>query len=90
MSFTFRNGRGVEERISLGGRLNRPVPLSNEAELLKHEVNMLNTSHSAVHSVVLLQRDAYNATGVDVLGTTFEYNEIWSFELAQGRYFTRI
>ena len=69
--------------------LNRPVPLSHEADVLKRRSQY--AEHIAFGSSLggaTVKRDANNATGVDVLGTTFEYNKIWSFELAQGRYFT--
>ncbi len=29
-------------------------------------------------------------SGIDVLGTTFEYAQIWDFELTEGRYFTEL
>ena len=35
-----------------------------------------------------MTRASNSATGAEVLGTTYDYNKIWTFELAQGRYFT--
>ena len=69
--------------------LNRPVPLNSEVELLRRRSQY--AEHIAFGSSLggaTVKRDGFSASGVDVLGTTFEYNQIWNFELAQGRYFT--
>jgi putative ABC transport system permease protein len=69
--------------------LNRPVPLNSEVELLRRRSQY--AEHIAFGSSLggaTVKRDGFSASGVDVLGTTFEYNKIWNFELAQGRYFT--
>ncbi len=69
--------------------LNRPVPLNSEVELLRRRSQY--AEHIAFGSSLggaTVKRDGFSASGVDVLGTTFEYNKIWNFELVQGRYFT--
>jgi len=69
--------------------LNRPVPLNSEVELLRRRSQYAeNIAFSSSLGGATVKRDGFSASGVDVLGTTFEYNKIWNFELAQGRYFT--
>ena len=69
--------------------LNRPVPLNSEVELLRRRSQYAeNIAFGSSLGGATVKRDGFSASGVDVLGTTFEYNKIWSFELAQGRYFT--
>lgn len=69
--------------------LNRPVPLNNEVELLRRRSQYAeNIAFGSSLGGATVKRDGFSASGVDVLGTTFEYNKIWNFELAQGRYFT--
>ncbi len=69
--------------------LNRPVPLNSEVELLRRRSQYAeNIAFGSSLGGATVKRDGFSASGVDVLGTTFEYNKIWNFELAQGRYFT--
>ena len=69
--------------------LNRPVPLNSEVELLRRRSQYAeNIAFGSSLGGATVKRDGFSASGVDVLGTTFEYNKIWRFELAQGRYFT--
>lgn len=69
--------------------LNRPVPLLKEAELLERRSQYADyVSFGSSIEDATVQRESKNASGVNVLGTTFDYNNIWNFELSQGRYFT--
>ena len=69
--------------------LNRPVPLNSEADIIRRRSQY--AEHVAFGSSLggaTVTRASNSATGAEVLGTTFDYNKIWTFELAQGRYFT--
>ena len=69
--------------------LNRPVPLSKEADLLRKRSRFSeNIAFGTSLGGTTAKRNGMDAGGVDVLGVTFEYNQIWDFELAGGRYFT--
>jgi putative ABC transport system permease protein len=69
--------------------LNRPVPLNSEADIIRRRSQY--AEHVAFGSSLggaTVTRASNSATGAEVLGTTYDYNKIWTFELAQGRYFT--
>lgn len=69
--------------------LRRPVPLSKEADLLRKRSQF--AEHIAFGSSVgraSVKRLGNEAQGIEVLGVTYDYNKIWDFELAEGRYFT--
>ena len=69
--------------------LNRPVPLNSEADIIRRRSQY--AEHVAFGSSLggaTVTRASNSATGAEVLGTTFDYNKIWTFELDQGRYFT--
>lgn len=69
--------------------LNRPVPLSKEADLLRKRSQFAeNIAFGTSLGGVTAKRAGFDAGGVEVLGVTFEYNQIWDFELSDGRYFT--
>jgi putative ABC transport system permease protein len=69
--------------------LNRPVPLNSEADIIRRRSQY--AEHVAFGSSLggaTVTRASNSAAGAEVLGTTYDYNKIWTFELAQGRYFT--
>ena len=69
--------------------LNRPVPLNSEADIIRRRSQY--AEHVAFGSSLggaTVTRASNSATGAEVLGTTYDYNKIWTFELAHGRYFT--
>jgi len=69
--------------------LNRPVPLNSEADIIRRRSQY--AEHVAFGSSLggaTVTRASNSATGAEVLGTTYDYNKIWTFELAEGRYFT--
>ena len=69
--------------------LNRPVPLSKESDLLRKRSQYAeNIAFGTSLGGANAKRNGLDAGGVEVLGVTFEYNQIWDFELQQGRYFT--
>ena len=69
--------------------LNRPVPLSKESDLLRKRSQYAeNIAFGTSLGGASAKRNGLDAGGVEVLGVTFEYNQIWDFELQQGRYFT--
>lgn len=71
--------------------LNRPVPLKNESELLQKRSQY--AEHIAFGSSLngtTAKFESNSTSGIEVLGTTFEYAQIWDFELADGRYFTEL
>lgn len=69
--------------------LNRPVPLSKESDLLRKRSQYAeNIAFGTSLGGANAKRNGLDAGGVEVLGVTFEYNQIWDFELEEGRYFT--
>lgn len=69
--------------------LNRPVPLSKESDLLRKRSQYAeNIAFGTSLGGANAKRNGLDAGGVEVLGVTFEYNQIWDFELQEGRYFT--
>ena len=69
--------------------LNRPVPLSKEAYFVKNRSQLAeNVAFGTSLSGAIAKRNGVDAGGVEVLGVTYEYNQIWDFELESGRYFT--
>ena len=69
--------------------LNRPVPLNSEADIIRRRSQY--AEHVAFGSSLggaTVTRASNSATGAEVLGTTYDYNKIWTFELAHRRYFT--
>lgn len=68
--------------------LNRPVPVSREAVLLKKRSQYAQNVAFGTGGRVVVKRNGNSAEGAEILGSTFEYNQIWSFELSEGRYFT--
>ena len=69
--------------------LNRPVPLSKEADLLRKRSQFAqNIAFGSSVGRAAVKRNGNEAQGIEVLGVTYEYNQIWDFELAEGRYFT--
>ena len=69
--------------------LNRPVPLSKESDLLRKRSQYAeNVAFGTSSGGATAKRNGMDAGGVEVLGVTFEYNQIWDFELEEGRYFT--
>src|SRR6056300_545266 len=69
--------------------LNRPVPLSTEADLLRKRSQFAqNIAFGSSVGRAAVKRNGNEAQGIEVLGVTYEYNQIWDFELAEGRYFT--
>ena len=69
--------------------LNRPVPLSKEGELLRKRSQYAeNVAFGTSLGGATAKRNGLDAGGVEVLGITYEYNQIWDFNLKQGRYFT--
>ncbi|MEY2962797.1 MAG: hypothetical protein RL754_58 [Bacteroidota bacterium] len=71
--------------------LNRPVPLKREADLVKKRSQLAD--HVAFASSLgstYAKRNGLSAEGVSVMGSTYEYGDIWEFELSHGRYFTEM
>ncbi|MEC8457929.1 MAG: ABC transporter permease [Bacteroidota bacterium] len=69
--------------------LNRPVPLSKEGYFVKNRSQLAeNVAFGTSLSGAIAKRNGVDAGGVEVLGITYEYNQIWDFELESGRYFT--
>lgn len=69
--------------------LNRPVPLSKESNLLRKRSQLAeNIAFGTSLGGATAKRNGMDAGGVEVLGITYEYNQIWDFELESGRYFT--
>ena len=69
--------------------LNRPYPLSKEADLLRKRSQLSeNIAFVAGGGGIPAKRNGSEVGGIEVIGITFEYNQIWDFELESGRYFT--
>lgn len=69
--------------------LNRPVPLSKESYFVKNRSQLAeNVAFGTSLSGAIAKRNGVDAGGIEVLGITYEYNQIWDFELESGRYFT--
>ena len=69
--------------------LNRPVPLSKESDLLRKRSQYAeNVAFGTSLGGATAKRNGMDAGGVEVLGITYEYNQIWDFDLKEGRYFT--
>ena len=69
--------------------LNRPVPLSKESDLLRKRSQYAeNIAFGTSLGGATAKRNGMDAGGVEVLGITYEYNQIWDFDLKEGRYFT--
>lgn len=69
--------------------LNRPVPLSKESDLLRKRSQYAeNVAFGTSLGGATAKRNGMDASGVEVLGITYEYNQIWDFDLKEGRYFT--
>ncbi|MEY2970170.1 MAG: hypothetical protein RLZZ599_543, partial [Bacteroidota bacterium] len=69
--------------------LNRPVPLSKEADLIRQRSQYAEyVAFGSSLGGATAKREGQSASGVDVVGVTFDYDKIWSFELSSGRYFT--
>lgn len=71
--------------------LNRPVPLNKEMILVKKRSQF--SDHVAFASSLgnaTAKREGASAQGVQVMGVTYEYGDIWEFELREGRYFTEL
>ena len=71
--------------------LNRPVPLKKESELLRKRSQYAeNIAFGSSLNGATAKFEGNSTSGIEVLGTTFEYAQIWDFELADGRYFTEL
>ncbi len=69
--------------------LNRPVPLSKESDLVRKRSQYAeNVAFGTSLGGATAKRNGMDAGGVEVLGITYEYNQIWDFDLKEGRYFT--
>ena len=69
--------------------LNRPVPLSKESNLLRKRSQLAeNIAFGTSLGGATAKRNSMYAGGVEVLGITYEYNQIWDFELESDRYLT--
>lgn len=71
--------------------LNRPVPLASEAVLVKKRSQYAqNVAFASSVGSTYAKRNGLNAEGISVMGATYEYGDIWEFELSAGRYFTEL
>lgn len=68
--------------------MNRPVTKLSELDLVRKKSNLLVASSFLIQTQVTLEHKSSNAENVQISAVSDEYDQIKSFELQEGRYFS--
>ncbi|MEX0635687.1 MAG: ABC transporter permease, partial [Ferruginibacter sp.] len=68
--------------------LNRPVTKLSELDQIREKSNLLVASSFLIQTQVTLEHKAFNVENVQISAVSDEYDQIKSFELQEGRYFS--
>jgi putative ABC transport system permease protein len=70
--------------------MKRPVPKLKELDEIQKRTHKTEAAAFMVHTTKTVQYLNNSANNTFIIGASFEYDKIWSFEISNGRYFSSI